>query len=113
MSIVWLILLSLMISPALAATSTASHFRRAHLLPRKSSALAQGTSRRIVQISNEPPNGVAVERKMSYIESVNSSIPDPHWRNYNFWQAFIADGKTNFCILFFAVYISYLIYVLF
>ncbi|KAH8258727.1 hypothetical protein KR038_004764 [Drosophila bunnanda] len=113
MSIVWLFLLYLMISSALGATSTTSNFRRVHLPLVKASALSQGTSRRIVRISNGSPDGVAVDRKISYIESVNSSIPDPHWRKYNLWQALTADGKTNFFILFFTVYISYLIYVLF
>ncbi|KAH8246320.1 hypothetical protein KR032_000987 [Drosophila birchii] len=113
MSLVWLFLLDLAISSALTVTSPASHFRRAHLPPIKTRAFAQGTSRSIVHINKGPPDGVAVDRKISYIESLNSSIPDPHWRKYNMWQTLRADGKTNFCILFFTVYISYLIYVLF
>ncbi|KAH8286048.1 hypothetical protein KR054_001863 [Drosophila jambulina] len=111
MSLVWLFLLDLMLSSAL-VTSPALHFRRAHLPPMKVPAFSRGTTRSIVRISKEPPDGVAVDRKISYIESLNSSIPDPRWK-YNFWQALSADGRTNFCLLFFIVYISYLIYVLF
>nr|XP_017019418.1 uncharacterized protein LOC108072689 [Drosophila kikkawai] len=108
MSLVWLFLLDLMLLSALGGASSASE-----LPPMKAPAFAQVTSRRIVHISKGPSDGVAVDRKIKFIESLNSSIPDPHWRKYNMWQALRADGRTNFCILFFAVYISYLIYVLF
>ncbi|XP_070071425.1 uncharacterized protein [Drosophila takahashii] len=117
MSLAWIILLGLLISErntsgALVTTSPHHRLRGTHLPAIKVHDVAQRTSRRIVRItgsekaSTRPP-------KIQHVEAFNDSVSTSNRSEYNMWQVLRVDGKTNLYILFFTIYISYLVYVLF
>nr|NP_001287147.1 uncharacterized protein Dmel_CG45116 [Drosophila melanogaster]AHN58172.1 uncharacterized protein Dmel_CG45116 [Drosophila melanogaster] len=118
MSSVWIILLGLLICErstfgALpSAESTHYRLRSTNLPELKTTPVARQTSRRIVPISISQKIALRTGKYRSG-EAFNNSISTSDTADYNIWQALKTDGKANFYILFFTIYISYLVYVLF
>ncbi|XP_033158925.1 uncharacterized protein LOC117140235 [Drosophila mauritiana] len=110
MSLVWIILLGLLICErstfGALPSAESTHYRL------RSRNLPEQTSRRIVPIPTSHKIALRTEKNRRG-EAFNNSISTSDTADYNIWHALKADGKANFYILFFAIYISYLVYVLF
>ncbi|XP_017084250.1 uncharacterized protein LOC108116743 [Drosophila eugracilis] len=117
MSLAWIILLGLLISErgtfvSLATTSPPYRLRSTHLPAIKSPGVEHRTTQRVLQITRPRKVALKTDRTQN-VEDFNETISKSEWTEYNVWQVLKADGKTNLYILFFTIYISYLVYVLF
>ncbi|XP_016926893.4 uncharacterized protein [Drosophila suzukii] len=118
MSLAWIILIGLLIPErnttggALANASPYIRLRRTHLPAIKVRHVAHRTSRRIVRITSSDQTALG-SQKIQHVGAFNDSISTSDRWEYNMWQVLRVDGKTNLYILFFTIYVSYLVYVLF
>ncbi|KAH8379807.1 hypothetical protein KR009_007348 [Drosophila setifemur] len=114
MSLAWLLLLGLLYleSTFHGCVPAAYHQSKAPSHPHQT-VISRRRSGRIVRIMDEPQKANVPPRKIQSETIVNDSISSTDWREYNMWQALRADGQVNMYLLFFTIYISYLVYVLF
>ncbi|XP_017042189.1 uncharacterized protein LOC108088752 [Drosophila ficusphila] len=113
MSLAWIVLLALLIlerNGGGALTTGSLHYGPRG--SRHSSDFAQRRSRRIVRITRTE-RAVMRPQKTEHAKFVNNSISTSGRTEYNMWQVLRADGRANLYLLFFTIYISYLVYVLF
>ncbi|XP_039488080.1 uncharacterized protein LOC120449585 [Drosophila santomea] len=117
MSLVWVILLGLLacerntFGALPGAKSTHCRLRSTSLPELKTTAVGRQSSQRLVPITNSHKTAITEKNRLG--EPFNNSISTTDRIKYNIWHALRADGKENLYILFFAIYISYLVYVLF
>ncbi|XP_043649784.1 uncharacterized protein LOC122617836 [Drosophila teissieri] len=116
MSVLWVILLGLLACErntfgALPAKSTHYRLRSTNLPELKTTGVARQKSQRVAPITNSHKTALTEKNRLG--EPFNDSISTSDRIEYNIWHALRADGKENLYILFFAIYISYLVYVLF
>ncbi|XP_017133294.1 uncharacterized protein LOC108149901 [Drosophila elegans] len=117
MSLTWIILLGLLIleKSTFGVLATASpHYRVRSVVHPKIKSTNVG-HRRIRRTGRETKSVGAVPslKKVQHDGTLNTSISTSDQAQYNVWQVLKADGRANLCVLFFTIYISYLVYVLF
>ncbi|XP_016959317.1 uncharacterized protein LOC108030776 [Drosophila biarmipes] len=118
MSLAWIFLIGFLISvsnPTGGALPNAPpHFRlrRTNLPASKLPHLVHRTSRRIVRIASLYETTLGPQQ-IHHVGAFNESISTSDRSEYNMWKVLRVDGKNNFYILFFTIYVSYLVYVLF
>ncbi|XP_016975920.1 uncharacterized protein LOC108042241 [Drosophila rhopaloa] len=117
MSLAWFMLVGLLIVErntfgALATASPHYGLRSALHKTIKASDVEHRRSRRIMRITGLDKGGLS-PKKVQHVDTLNTTISTPERKQYNMWQVLKADGQANFYVLFFTIYISYLVYVLF
>ncbi|KAI8037715.1 uncharacterized protein LOC128259746 [Drosophila gunungcola] len=114
MSLAWIMLLGLLNleKNAFGVLATASPHYRVRSAFHPTIKVGHRRTRRTVR-ETRSDGAVPSLKNVQHDGALNTSISTSDRVQYNVWQVLKADGRANLCVLFFTIYISYLVYVVF